>query len=102
MPAKVQHVVFFFMFKNDSKGFVYYNTTASEKFYFICTGEKVQQPEQLKEQGQQADEVMKVNHEQLQLAIKEIEMEMESLGNTFTFESSTPEGRDILAKIQVH
>ena len=64
-------------------------------------GKEVQQPEQLKEQGQ-ADEVLKVNHEQLQLTIKEIEREMESLCNTFTFESYTPEARDKLAKIQVH
>ena len=61
---------------------------------------EVQQPEQLKEQGQ-ADEVLKVNYEQLQLTMKEIEKEMESLGNAFTSESYTPEARDKLAKIQV-
>ena len=60
-------------------------------------GKEVQQPEQLKEQGQ-ADEVLKVNHEQLQLTIKEIEREMESLCNTLT----SAEARDKLAKIQVH
>ena len=52
--------------------------------------------------GKEADEVLKVNHEQLQLTIKEIEQEIESLGSTFTFESYTPEVRDKLAKLQVH
>ena len=61
----------------------------------------MQQPEQLKKQCQ-ADEVLKVNCEQLQLSNKEIEREVESLGNTITFESSTLEGRDRLVKIQVH
>ena len=69
--------------------------------YMLGTGEEAQQPKQLKEQDQ-ADEVLKANREQLQLTIKEIEKEMESLGNTFTFESSTLEARDKLAKIQVH
>ena len=59
------------------------------------TGEEVQQPEQLKEQGQQSDEVLRVNREQL-------EQEMERLGNIFTLESSTLDARDKLAKIQVH
>ena len=65
----------------------------------LGTGEEAQQPEQ--EEGQ-ADEVLKANHEQLQLTIKEIEREMESLDNTLTFESSTLEARGKLAKIQVH
>ena len=65
----------------------------------LGTGEEVQQPEQ--EEGQ-ADEVLKANREQLQLTIKEIEREMESLDNTLTFESSTLEARGKLAKIQVH
>ena len=64
----------------------------------LGTGKEVQKPEQLKEQDQ-VDEVLKVNHEQLQLTIKEIEREMEGLGNT---ESSTLEAIDKLAKIQVH
>ena len=55
----------------------------------------MQQPEQFKEQGQQADEVMRVNRELL-------EREMESLSNTFTFESNTLDARDKLAKIQVY
>ena len=60
----------------------------------------MQQPKQ--EQGQ-ADEVLKVNRKQMQLTIEEIKREMEGLGNiTFTFESSTLEARDKLAKIQVH
>ena len=66
--------------------------------YMLGTGKEVQQPEQLKEQDQ-ADEALKVNHEQLQLTIKEIEREMEGLDNT---ESSTLEARDKLANIQVH
>ena len=65
----------------------------------LGTGEEAQQPEQ--EEGQ-ADEVLKANREQLQLTIKEIEREMESLDNTLTFESSTLEARGKLAKIQVH
>ena len=68
----------------------------------LGTGEEAQQPEQ--EQGQ-ADKVLKAHREQLQLfkEIKEIEREMESLGNTFTFElSSTSEARDKLGKIQVY
>ena len=68
----------------------------------LGAGEEVQHPEQ--EPGQ-ADKVLKAHREQLQLVkeIKEIEREMESLGNTFTFElSSTPEARDKLGKIQVH
>ena len=69
----------------------------------LGTGEEVQHPEQLIEQGQ-ADETLKANCKQLQLqlTIMEIEREMESLSNTFTFESSTLEARDKLAKIQVH
>ena len=55
----------------------------------------MQQPEQLKEQGQQADEVLRANRELL-------EREMESLSNTFTFESNTLDARDKLAKIQVY
>ena len=69
----------------------------------LGTGEEAQHPEQ--EQLGQADKVLKAYHEQLQLVneIKEIEREMESLGNTFTFEhSSTPEARDKLGKIQVY
>ena len=64
------------------------------------TREEAQQPEQ---EQDQADKVLKAHHEQLQLVkeIKEIEREMESLGNTFTFESSTLEARGKLAKIQV-
>ena len=74
----------------------------NHKKAMLGIGKEVQEPEQLKEQGQ-ADEVLKVSHEQLQLTIKEIEREMESLCNTFTSESYTPEARDIkLAKIQVH
>ena len=67
------------------------------------TGEEVQQPEQLIEQGQ-VDEVLKASHEQLQLTIKEIEREMDSgLGNTLlTFESSTLEAGGKLGEIQVH
>ena len=68
----------------------------------LGTGEEAHHPEQ--EQGQ-ADKVLKAHCEQLQLVneIKEIEREMESLGNTFTFEhSSTLETRDKLGKIQVH
>ena len=66
----------------------------------LGTGEEVQQPEQ---EQSQADEVLKANREQLQLTIKEIKREMEGLGNiTFTFESSTLEAKDKLAKIQVH
>ena len=55
----------------------------------------VQQPEQLKEQGQRADGVLKINREQL-------ERETKSLDNTFTLECYTLEARDKLAKIQVH
>ena len=65
----------------------------------LDTGEETKQPEQ---EQSQADEVLKANHEQLQLTIKEIEREMESLDNTLTFESSTLEARGKLAKIQVH
>ena len=65
----------------------------------LGTGEEAQQPEQ--EEGQ-ADEVLEANREQLQLTIKDIEREMESLDNTLTFESSTLEARGKLAKIQVH
>ena len=64
-------------------------------YVIIGTEEEAQQPEQLKEQGQQADEVLKVNCERL-------EREMERLGNTFTLESSTLDARDKLAKIQVY
>ena len=60
----------------------------------------MQQP---KQEQDQADEVLKVNRKQMQLTIEEIKREMEGLGNiTFTFESSTLEARDKLAKIQVH
>ena len=67
----------------------------------LGTGEEVQQPEQ---EQDQADKVLKAHHEQVQLVreIKEIEREMESLGSTFTFESSALEARGKLAKIQVH
>ena len=65
----------------------------------LGAGKEMQQPEQ--EQGQ-ADEVLIANQEQLQLTIKEIESEMKSLSNTFTFGSSTLEARGKLAKIQVH
>ena len=68
----------------------------------LGAGEEAQQSEQ--EQGQ-ADKVLKAHREQLQLVkeIKEIEREMESLGNTSAFElSSTPEARDKLGKIQVY
>ena len=68
----------------------------------LGTGEEAQQP--APDQGQ-ADKVLKAHREQLQLfkEIKEIEREMESLGNTFTFElSSTSEARDKLGKIQVY
>ena len=69
---------------------------------YLGTGEEAQQPEQLEEQDH-ANEMLKV-HEQLLLAFKEIEKEMESLGNTFaiTFQSYTLEARGQLAKIQVH
>ena len=69
--------------------------------HLLGTEKEVQQPEQLKEQDQ-ANEVLKVNHKQLQLTIEEIEREMEGLGNTLPFESSTMETRDKLAKVQVH
>ena len=60
----------------------------------------MQQP---KQEQDQADKVLKVNRKQMQLTIEEIKREMEGLGNiTFTFESSTLEARDKLAKIQVH
>ena len=70
----------------------------------LGTVEEAQQPEKLmiKEQDK-ADEVLKV-HEQLLLTFKEIDKEMENLGNTFaiTFKSYTLEARGQLAKIQVH
>ena len=65
----------------------------------LGTGEEAQQPDQ---EQSQADEVLTANCEQLQLTIKEIEREIESFGNTFTFESSTLKARGKLAKIQVH
>ena len=93
-PPRHQHVCALIIFINSH--------------YFIAisiilgTGEEAQQPEQLEEQDQ-ADEVLKV-HEQLLLTFKEIEKEMESLGNTFaiTFESYTLEARGQLPKIQVY